>query len=100
MKSQVNASPYSAAFACRSCARFSPMIVDAGLRQQREIRRRDVLARDDDLDVRCGPPPGHGRGRDPLAHLGEVRANALGGDAGDQLGHGSVPGASRHTTAA
>ena len=68
---------------------------DPGLREQPEILERDVLAGGDELDVRGVAPGARGGRRDPLAHLGEVRADELGGEAGDQLGHGS-----RQTTAA
>ena len=37
MKCQRNASPYSACFASRSCARFSPTTVDAGLDEHRHV---------------------------------------------------------------
>ena len=55
MKCQRNASPYSACFASRSCARFSPTTVDAGLGERRHVGERDVLRRRDDRHVRRRP---------------------------------------------
>ena len=48
MKCQRNASPYSACFASRSCARFSPTTSIARLDEQRHVGERDVLRRGDD----------------------------------------------------
>ena len=47
MKCQRKASPYSACFASRSCARFSPRL-DAGLGERGHVRERDVLRGGDD----------------------------------------------------
>ena len=48
MKCQRKASPYSACFASRSWARFSPTNVDAGFGKHRQVPDRDVLRRGDD----------------------------------------------------
>ena len=52
MKCQRNASPYSACFASRSWARFSPTTVTPASASDRHVGERDVLRRRDDGHVR------------------------------------------------
>ena len=100
MKSHSKASPWAATFAWRSCARFSPTTRHAALGERGERARPARTSRPRRSRRRRDRGPARRRrGRDALAHLGEVRAHALGRQAADLLGQSPRPSSPTRQTA-